>query len=58
MNKLLYHFLVPFHALTVKVIGCRLVSLIGCILYLLGFCASAFATKLWHVLLSYSIVAG
>jgi len=38
--------------------GLRKTSVVGTSLFLLGYLSSAFATKLWHLILGYSILSG
>ena len=40
-----------------KVIGVRKISAIGTVLTLIGILPSAFATRVWHAVLSYGVIA-
>ena len=56
----LFHFLlhlVPLNTILMKMIGVRKISALGTVLTLIGVLPSAFATEVWHAVISYGVIA-
>ena len=40
-----------------KVVGCRVIAAAGTVMCLIGVTTSAFASEIWHMVLSYGVVS-
>lgn len=48
----------PINTIIMRVIGVRVIALIGSVLVILGMILSAHATEVWQLVMSYSVVTG
>ena len=48
----------PINTIIMRVIGVRVIALIGSVLAILGMILSAHATEVWQLVMSYSVVTG